>query len=739
MLDYALHYASLGWHVFPIHSVKDGICSCHAGLSCDHKGKHPVTSNGFNSATTNTVLIRQWWGMWDYANIGVATGAKSGFIVIDIDLGGEDSITEPLPHTVCQTTGSGGSHHLFKYPNDGIKYKSASNLLTKVDSRADGGYIVIAPSNHKSGGEYSWDIAPDEAPLADAPQWWLSLIRVVDRDISMAERPEWNPDGELPEQIHEMLEAIKDKSDSYDEWIKVGMALHYADPSADGFKVWDWWSGLSPKYDSQSVRREWNNFSRRGHMTSLPITIDSVRSWARDSGWVDKWLEHGKQQGENILESHLKSQQMKIAEKLMENSKPIELNSPVNIFPKRGLIKEIADFIIETSQYEQPELAIGAAIALVGAVAGRKYTTYTGASTCLYIMGVADTSAGKGHAIRVLNRILFKIGMQDIVSGEPASGSAMYSALRESPNKFYLLDEVGDFFGRIMSAKASGHEKEIKSELLKFFSEASEGGMIKGKDKANRELNKTIAIHSPSVMIYGATTGETFYKSLNGGQIRDGLLSRITLIDSGDNKPLAKKRITKEIPKYIIDKLNIIKSFGVGNLAGVVPVEIDIPKFYDVKIDDDVDNDILDFTHHVDRLRNIAGAPAELYGRTSEVAVRLALIYAISVDAINPIIDSEAWEWGREVSLWCTNTIITQSRDYVSDGEYDAKLKMVLNVIRKKGKDGIPLGKMGVSTKLPPKERSEIVKDLEERGDIVSILDLGTGGRPKTVLYYTGD
>ena len=73
-----------GWPVFPLHSVQDGRCTC--GRDCGkNAGKHPRVKGGFKAATTDARQIEAWWRKWPNANIGIATGAVSGIIVIDID------------------------------------------------------------------------------------------------------------------------------------------------------------------------------------------------------------------------------------------------------------------------------------------------------------------------------------------------------------------------------------------------------------------------------------------------------------------------------------------------------------------------------------------------------------------------------------------------------------------------------------------------------------------------------
>jgi hypothetical protein len=69
--------------------------------------------------------------------------------------GGDESLAElvrehgELPATVEALTGGGG-RHLFS--RTGGTIRNRSNMRPGIDVRGDGGYIVVAPSNHASEG-----------------------------------------------------------------------------------------------------------------------------------------------------------------------------------------------------------------------------------------------------------------------------------------------------------------------------------------------------------------------------------------------------------------------------------------------------------------------------------------------------------------------------------------------------------------------------------------------------------
>jgi replicative DNA helicase len=166
----ALYYAKhFEWAVFP----------------CKPGEKIPLTPNGFKDATVDTGKIAEWWRRWPDANVAVATGQVSNLLAVDIDdrNGGNETLDgliskyTPLPHTVESLTGGGGQHLLFRYPGGGVR-SGANKLGPGVDVKADGGYIIVPPSVHPSGGVYQWEIAsrPTDTPIHEPPEWLLDLM-----------------------------------------------------------------------------------------------------------------------------------------------------------------------------------------------------------------------------------------------------------------------------------------------------------------------------------------------------------------------------------------------------------------------------------------------------------------------------------------------------------------------------------------------------------------------------------
>jgi hypothetical protein len=183
----ALAYGRRGWKVFPLAP----------------KSKVPLIGKRFggrgcHDATREPAQVAKWWAQCPHANIGIATGAPSGFFALDVDLrhDGDKTLSAliqqhgPLPDTIVSLTGGGGRHLLFRHVT-GVG-NSASRLGAGLDVRGDGGYIVAPPSTHENGRIYAWDVnyAPDETAIAAAPAWLLARSLLPVSAKAQAELPE---------------------------------------------------------------------------------------------------------------------------------------------------------------------------------------------------------------------------------------------------------------------------------------------------------------------------------------------------------------------------------------------------------------------------------------------------------------------------------------------------------------------------------------------------------------------
>lgn len=134
--------------------------------------------HGHLDATTDLTQISRWWRKCPRGNIGMPTGPASGFFVVDID--GVDAAKRfdamgDIGRPMIQKSARGW-HLFYSWTDDcrGIR-NSASVVGEKIDIRAEGGYVALAPSEHPSGHVYrwqNWDVEP-----SPPPSWLIDKLR----------------------------------------------------------------------------------------------------------------------------------------------------------------------------------------------------------------------------------------------------------------------------------------------------------------------------------------------------------------------------------------------------------------------------------------------------------------------------------------------------------------------------------------------------------------------------------
>jgi putative DNA primase/helicase len=316
MLDWALVYAQVRLRIFPIHTMRNGACSCGGIRGCK-PGKHPVGAlvpRGLLDATTDPDAIKEWWSKMPDANIGIATGKESNLIVLDVDgPEGEIFLAEcvrlhgPLPPTMTVRT-SKGWHIYFAYPKNVSRVKSVARNNFKLDVRGDGGYVVAPPSVHASGHVYAFASASVEI-LAECPAWVVAYANgdlkatipalALASDTSAAARngppnltiaaanvatPPSHASAEEA-RVRSALGCIP--ADDREVWLHVGMALHWTGWGEIALRILDGWSRTAPdKYNEGDQRKTWESFNRP--YKGQRITLATLFDMAKNHGWQDR-------------------------------------------------------------------------------------------------------------------------------------------------------------------------------------------------------------------------------------------------------------------------------------------------------------------------------------------------------------------------------------------------------------------------------------------------------------------
>lgn len=193
--DAALEYAARGWAVFP---VKAGT-------------KQPRTAHGFKDATRDPAKIKEWYSRYPDDGVAIATGPRSGLLVVDIDEDEEkgkhgletledwELLHDSLPPTLTAVTGRGGRHLYYSYDGD---VASRAGVREGIDFRASKGYVVAPPTIHENGRPYEWENGDDRDP-AEINAVVLAFLKVTAEEANSDDALEEPDHFEMPETIPE--------------------------------------------------------------------------------------------------------------------------------------------------------------------------------------------------------------------------------------------------------------------------------------------------------------------------------------------------------------------------------------------------------------------------------------------------------------------------------------------------------------------------------------------------------
>lgn len=146
--------------------------------------KKPCVSSWGTECTNDVDELQQVFAEHPELNLAIVTGRKSGLFVIDVDTKnghkGIETLTQlekelgSLPNTYTVKTPNGGYHYYFNYPSNLLldKLQNKVNIADGLDIRADGGYVLTAPSV-LNGKEYK---VINDVKCNDIPIEWINYI-----------------------------------------------------------------------------------------------------------------------------------------------------------------------------------------------------------------------------------------------------------------------------------------------------------------------------------------------------------------------------------------------------------------------------------------------------------------------------------------------------------------------------------------------------------------------------------
>jgi hypothetical protein len=684
MLQAALRYAELGYPVFP----------------CVPGGKAPATPHGFLDATTDPGQIETWWTARPEANIGMPT---AGLLVVDVD--GVDNpwpgeSVEGLSGCPVSLTPRGGRHYIFRQPAGKSWSSTASRIAPMVDTRANGGYIVLPPSvvGRKT---YRWaeDLTAGSADLPEPPAWLVAQV-----------------DGGADLFVQEASRPIEDS-----QVVAQGapVAPQGATPAAGG--------NLIPTGQRNATLARLGGAMRRVGMSQEEILAALTRA---NQDRCRPPLSG--REVERIAASVARYEPDQVTVAVAENhwgqdtayvgaidEGPLDVRDPGpmpdELFRIPGFVSEVMDHCMETAPYPNLVMSFAGALALQATLAGRKIRDPGNNRTNLYLLGLAHSAAGKDRPRKLNTEILHAIGLSGQVGGRFASGEGIQDALYIEPTMLFQTDEIDGMLQSINKSRDARHEN-IMGTMLTIYSSAD--SVFPMRRKAGK--NAPGAIDQPCLVVFGTAIPNHYYEALSERMLTNGFFARMIILDCGGRSPGQEPRL-RPLPARILETARWWAEFrpGTGNLEVwhpeprvVLQTEEARQILVETRLEAEAEYAL------AEAAENEAGTT--VWGRVSEHARKLALLYAISENHIEPQIGLAATDWARRFVTHQARRMLFMAQSHVAENPFQAEC---LKFLKKLG--GAPSGELAHSVllkrmKVDAKTFQVLVTTLEQRGDIIT-------------------
>lgn len=671
----ALRLASLGYRVFP----------------CVPGEKRPLTEHGCLDASSDEDQVSAWWDRWPEANIGVST---DGLLVVDVDPldgGARNTWVDDLDRhaslalSAVSITPRGGTHYWFAQPFGAELRNTTSAIATNVDTRANGGYVLVSPSRTKDG-LYQWapwlslDCGPHD--LAIAPQWLVDeLSGDKARRVNVLTESGRIVGGVRNDTLTSLGGRLRRFGFSQNE---IAATLHAANndrcvPPLDPSEV-DAIAASVARYEPDPIS-----------------TLVAEGAFAPDMAPADP-------------------------------EPPVEL--PECVLQPGGLLGEIIDYNLATAHRRQPELALAGALALMSAITGRKIQDDRRTRTNLYILGLAESGAGKERSREVNKEILALSDPHSSHLGPEGIGSAqgIVKALSARQSLLFQLDEFGRVLGTLKNAAKAPHLSAVPATLLRLYSSSKSVYISDAVVHADRVLT----IEQPHCVVYGTTVPKSFFDALTPDSLRDGFVSRLLVIEASNHLPPKQAVSHQPVPASIVEQVRWwIDHKPSGNISDITGAARTLT------CEPGAEAAFAELEATVEQHIRQSGEIRELWVRVAEQARKLALLFRVSGVPDAETIDESSARSGVALALNLTRRIAWLAKRHVAESVVEDQCKRVLRIIAD-STEGLTSSDLTRRTFwLRKRERQEVLETLMDSGQIyVSKLEGRT--KPTTVWKATG-
>lgn len=404
---------------------------------------------------------------------------------------------------------------------------------------------------------------------------------------------------------------------------------------------------------------------------------------------------------------------------------------PIELCHPPGAVGEFARWIAACARFPSPHLSLASALAFTAGLIGRRYKGPTGLRSNLYVVALAESGFGKDITIRATEALAdstpdgAKVS-ERLFADKIRSLPGLAGRLRKSPSCIAVIDEFGKFLSLHAGRNVAPHREEIAAALMELT--GATAGSWGGAEKAGGNIPRII---QPCLTIHGVSTPSTFWAALSSGNIAEGLLGRLVLIDAGDGEPVKVRRPAgslDDIPPQLSERVSALLGHGGGKFGGgpwhalsANPEERPWPTVT-VEYAEGVEDLFESFDDRMRAMRTTLDPQYRpILNRVGENAARLAMIVAVGCDPKEPVITREIQEWANAVAEASFGTVVAGAHANIADNERAAEYLRVRSIIERTKAEGITAGWVVKRLRgaMDGRRLDDVLSQLTKAGEIV--------------------
>ena len=714
--------------------------------------------------------------MFPAARCCVVCGAVSGNLeILDFDSHGAafEPFLKKIPprlarRLLVEKTPSGGFHIIYRCESPvGKNQKLALDPTSRkvlIETRGEGGLFLCSPSDGYSLTQGSWDSVPvlsdaERALMMEAAkecgEWRVEGGVDASRNVGSVENTaDEKPSGFSNSTLHSQPSTLSPADDfnargdvrallqeagwkfftakgDSEEWTRPGKTSGCSATlrNIDGTDIFYVFSSSVPEFEPGKGYNPFQVYAClkcQGDMSRAAVELLRLGYGEEEAPDYDYLMKGLSEEKVLSVESGEWSEKEENENNSTLNSQPSTL--PEGLFDLPGFLGVVYRDILETMPKKQPEYALAFALCAQSLLCHQKFQSPQGFRANIYCLISGGSGSGKDWGRKYLKELFRLLAMTENVRESYQSFPAIQNDLRyEYSPKLILWDEFGKAIQMMNQRNASTYAKEIIPGLMKLYTSAdsmfipSVRADVKAsrKDRANYD-----PIPNPFVSLVGTATPEQLLGNLSMDMVSEGFLGRAFLFEEEDDDSEPARPTLRRKPLEISDSVLSEASFQKNSPAqewdpDATPKtnsssgEPPQARIVDMTWDGERELQTL-LDYQTDQARSELGI---LWSRAEEQAEKLALLYAVSRDPENPLIDEEAARWGCRFSEWFTRKRIRLANEWVAVSDFNAKQKEVLRYVKKHG----PVTQTQLCKRFwtwPRKEREEVLASLQSGGKI---------------------